>query len=78
MGFATLEYTGDTSTAGTTWIRITDTADSTDICTAEIDDRPEGLRDKACKACGEIFETFRRKEQICIDCKKLKRVLKGR
>lgn len=72
MGWAIFEIAGDTSSSGSTscWIRT----DRSDYPSDIHNTRPKGLIDVICKKCGETFETFRKKQQICLKCKKLKKV----
>jgi DNA-directed RNA polymerase subunit RPC12/RpoP len=81
MGFATVEYTGDTASSNNTFIRIYDsknTSGSTEGSDSQL--KLLGMFERVCKKCKEPFDSLKKKAQICPHCKKKthKRQISGR
>lgn len=73
MGFATYEYTGDTSSSDSARVILT----IPKTTTMSNDDarllKPKGVFERTCKKCGSPFDSLKRKAQVCLQCKQKKK-----
>jgi hypothetical protein len=81
MGFAAVEYTGDTATSNNTYIRIhspEETSGSTEGSHSQF--KLLGMFERVCKKCRSPFDSLKKKAQICPQCikKKHKKQISGR
>ncbi len=72
MGFATCEYSGDTSTSGSVRIHIPETINATTESGDSTWLKLAGVFERVCKKCESPFDSLQRKAQICPKCKKRK------
>lgn len=69
MTFTECEYTGDTSSSGSTKVifimpeAITEPNDGTQL-------KSKYMFEKTCKKCGDSFDSLKKKSQICPECKR--------
>lgn len=79
MGFATMEYSGDTASGNHTHIRLYTQEEPSGSTEASSYLQPlKGLHERICKRCGISFGSLKKKAQICAECKRKKKTIMGR